>query len=173
MRYTTVIDISDDSTLYRNHNVVLLYLHMCLKCGYHDADRDVLRMSIRQRSAQLGMSVSAVRHALGVLQQHQLIARDGDAWRVKKWHMEPAPSPRPRKQQAKAAADAGNMGEQYNKEVEDDRQRVYAAVRACKADELRQWWQELSEGRSLKHHGVYINANQDNAAWLKKIVDRL
>lgn len=85
MRYTTVIDISEISEIYKNPTARLLYLHMSLKAGYHDADRDLVRLSIRRLSADVGVTVSATRHALRQLERAGLLTRDGDLWRVKKW----------------------------------------------------------------------------------------
>lgn len=84
MRYTTVLDITS-APWYRNKNVVLVYLHMSLTCGYHDDDRDLYTRSIRSLAIDSGMTLSATRHALQVLQRDRIITRDGNAWRVKKW----------------------------------------------------------------------------------------
>lgn len=173
MRYTTVIDISDDEQLYRNRNAVLVYLHLSLKAGYHDDDRDICRISIRNLAWQLGITVSAARHALRVLTDRQLLTKEGDAWRVKKWHLEAAPSPRPRKSQARGAAEARSIRDQYDKEVAEYRQRLQAAIRSSSREELTQWLQELHDGRRIMHHGAYINPNPANAEWLKKVIDSL
>lgn len=85
MRYTTVIDISEMSEVYRNMTARLIYMHMCLKAGYHDADRDLVRLSIRRLSADVGVTVSATRHALHQLERVGLLTREGELWRVKKW----------------------------------------------------------------------------------------
>lgn len=85
MRYTTVIDISEITEIYKNPTARLLYLHMSLKAGYHDADRDLVRLSIRRLSADVGVTVSATRHALHQLERVGLLTREGDLWRVKKW----------------------------------------------------------------------------------------
>lgn len=85
MRYTTVIDISEISEIYKNPTARLLYLHMSLKAGYHDVDRDLVRLSIRRLSADVGVTVSATRHALHQLERVGLLTREGDLWRVKKW----------------------------------------------------------------------------------------
>jgi DNA-binding transcriptional regulator YhcF (GntR family) len=85
MRYTTVIDISEISEIYKNPTARLLYLHMSLKAGYHDVDRDLVRLSIRRLSADVGVTVSATRHALHQLERSGLLTREGELWRVKKW----------------------------------------------------------------------------------------
>lgn len=85
MRYTTVIDITEISEVYKNSTARLIYIHMCLKAGYHDADRDLVRLSIRRLSADVGVTVSATRHALRLLERVGLLTREGELWRVKKW----------------------------------------------------------------------------------------
>ena len=85
MRYTTVIDITEISEVYKNPTARLLYLHMSLKAGYHDADRDLVKLSIRRLSADVGVTVSATRHALQQLERAGLLTREGELWRVKKW----------------------------------------------------------------------------------------
>lgn len=85
MRYTTVIDITDISEVYKNPTARLIYLHMSLKAGYHDDDRDIVRLSIRRVSADVGVTVSATRHALRLLERVGLLIREGELWRVKKW----------------------------------------------------------------------------------------
>lgn len=85
MRYTTVIDITEISDVYKNATARLIYLHMSLKAGYHDADRDLVKLSIRRLSADVGVTVSATRHALHQLERAGLLTREGELWRVKKW----------------------------------------------------------------------------------------
>lgn len=85
MRYTTVIDITEISEVYKNATARLIYLHMSLKAGYHDADRDLVKLSIRRLSADVGVTVSAARHALHQLERAGLLTRECDLWRVKKW----------------------------------------------------------------------------------------
>lgn len=85
MRYTTVIDITEMPEIYRNVTARLVYVHLSLKAGYHDADRDLAAVSIRRLAGDVGCTVSAIRHALKQLERHQLVTREGNAWRVKKW----------------------------------------------------------------------------------------
>lgn len=85
MRYTTVIDISENRQLYANHNAVLVYLHLCLRAGYHDQDRDMVSISIRNLARDTGVTVSACRHALKLLTAAGLVTRTAGAWTVKKW----------------------------------------------------------------------------------------
>lgn len=101
MRYTTIIDLSEYTSLYRNHNVRLVYLHMVLKSGWHDEDRDILDLSIRALAQGAGLSISTVRHALRQLEKSQLIVRQGNVWSVRKWVLQETPTPRPRTIKAK------------------------------------------------------------------------
>lgn len=120
MRYTTVIDISEIPTVYRNHNARLLYIHLCLKAGYHDNDRDIVSLSVRQMSAQSGLTVSAVRHALLVLEKSHLVTRQGTVLYVRKWIAEQSITARPRtaRQQAQISAEAQRRKEQEQRDLQ-------------------------------------------------------
>lgn len=63
----------------------LIYIHMSLKAGYHDSDRDLVNVSIRRLSADVGVTVSATRHALHLLVRSGLLVKEGHLWRIKKW----------------------------------------------------------------------------------------
>lgn len=172
MRYTTVIDISENRPLYANHNVRLVYLHLALKAGYHDEDRDQLKISIRALAADVGVSVSATRHALAQLMGAGLLERRQDKWLVKKWILDTPPTPRPKKTQSAATKAQGNIGQRYEDEMREYQQRVMAAVRACTKEELEQWLKELEDGRSVKHHGAQIRANEQNTEWLRNVLKK-
>lgn len=73
MRYTTIIDIRDFPEVYSNKNAVLLYLHLCLRAGYHAEDRDIVDISVRRLAVEVGITYSAARHALSVLRKHKLV----------------------------------------------------------------------------------------------------
>lgn len=170
MRYTTLIDITEQPQVYANHHARLLYLHMALRAGYRDEDRDLLAISIRRLAMDCGLSVSATRHALAVLAKAGLIARADKGWRVLKWMAAPPPTPRTQKAARKAAAaGAGRIGDEIERERADWERRVMEAVRSCTREQLLQWAQELDEGRSIKHCGINLNANQDNVRWLREI----
>ena len=85
MRYTTIIDISQCQDIYRNQNSRLVYLHLVIKAGYHDHDRDLGRISIRSLAADTGLTISAVRNAIKQLVKWKLLARVDDMWAVRKW----------------------------------------------------------------------------------------
>lgn len=85
MRYTTLIDLRDYPGLYRNHNVRLVYMHLVLVAGYHDSNRDIVSASLRTMAADIGVSMSALRHALAVLAKVKLIQRRQGRLYVIKW----------------------------------------------------------------------------------------
>lgn len=105
MRYTTIIDITDIPTVYSSRSATTLYLHLVLKSGYHDDDRDLITTSIRRLCLATGLTLSACRHALAVLQAAGLITREGTALRVKKWLPEQPISARPKKKTSGAIPD--------------------------------------------------------------------
>lgn len=96
MRYTTIIDIRDLQQIWNNPNVARAYLFLCLASGYHDADRDLVKVSVRGLAALTGLSVAASRHALTQLQKAGLITRQADTWRVTKFVITEQPAARPK-----------------------------------------------------------------------------
>ena len=99
MRYTTIIDISQYPSLYRNVNIRIVYLHMCLKAGYHDEDRDFCDLSIRRLAIDVGLTISATRHALKTLEGAALITRQGNVYLVKKFIFDNPITPRAKTKQ--------------------------------------------------------------------------
>lgn len=85
MRYTTILDLRDWPLIYRNQNARLLYMHLVLISGYHDYNRDFANISIRRLADDVGLSVSATRHALGLLDRAKIIQRHGTGWLVRKY----------------------------------------------------------------------------------------
>lgn len=94
MRYTTIVDITENPSLYRNKNCRLVYLHLCLKSGYHNEDRDLIDISIRNLAWAVGLSVSATRHALSLLESARMIKRHNQLWHVRKFVLEQEITPR-------------------------------------------------------------------------------
>lgn len=172
MRYTTVLDISEMPAVYRNLNARLLYIHMSLKCGYHDDDRDMLQCGIRTLALRTGLTVSATRHALGVLQAASLITREGSAWRVRKWVMQADPTPRRQPKKAKPKEEDNDLVRRQELQIEEYRRKVNEAVNDMSKSDLKEWLNELQEGRSLRHHGVQMAANDQNISWLKKQIEK-
>lgn len=178
MRYTTLIDISEVPEVYCNMNARLLYLHMVLKSGYHDEDRDTLRASFRQLAAAVGLTLSATRHALRILGASGLIQKEGEVWRVKKWIVATPPTPRTQKNTARAGVygdidtrTRADIEAERHKAAEAFRNRALNAVRECTPDELRAWLAELKEGKERTHHNVLLPANKAYIEWLTKIVE--
>lgn len=172
MRYTTIIDITEFPAVYKNHHARLLYLHMALKSGYHDQDRDLVPLSLRSMAEQAGLTLSATRHAISQLERAGLLTKEGDRWRVKKWFIENPPSPRPRPKQATDARQAGSIGDEYARQVEERQREIARAIRSCSREELIEWLGELKNHRSTIHHGCRLNANEKTIEWLTKIIEK-
>ena len=164
MRYTTIIDITEIPDVYRNQNARLIYLHIALKAGYHDEDRDVLKTSIRTIAWTVGLTVSATRHALAVLERAGLLKRTGSGWIVTKWIQATDPTPRPKKKTTTAGA--GELGRQLDLEVEEYQRKLRAAIDDMTVQELQTWLQELKDGRQLNHRGTYLKPREENIQWL-------
>lgn len=167
MRYTTVIDISEFRDVYKNVNTRLLYLHLALKCGYHDADRDVIIVSIRRLAMDSGLTVSAVRHALGVLERAQLVTKSGTGWRVTKWVAQLTPTPRTQKNTAKSDSQLSRLMREQEERQEAFERALSKAVETLTKEQLEQWAAELAEGRQVKHCGIRLNANKANVDYLR------
>ena len=97
MRYTTILDLRDWPALYRNHNIRLVYMHLVLIAGYHDNNRDKACISLRQLSADVGLTLSTIRHALTTLERQRIIKRVQGGIMVAKWLKDPTITPRQRK----------------------------------------------------------------------------
>lgn len=131
MRYTTIIDITEQPDIYRNPAARLLYLHLVLKSGYHDDDRDTINTSIRRISAETGITVSATRHALSLLEAAGLVSRNGSRWQIVKWVMTKEITSRPklgsRTRDAEAAAERERQQRtlelMYRKKNQEEQQR--------------------------------------------------
>lgn len=179
MRYTTVIDISEFPALYRNHNARLVYLHLSLKSGYHDDDRDLIDISIRSLAAAVGLTVSATRHSLRVLEQAEMITRDGQRWRVRKFFLDVKPHPRRQATTTKASAP-----EMYDVSVQmaetNDRRRERELLRQenqrrrsewfmnAGRDELQAALKALQSGRTYRQGATIIAPSEEDIEAIKK-----
>lgn len=127
MRYTTIIDISQLPVVWNNKNTTYLYIYLALKCGYHDSDRDTIKISIRKLAAETGMTVSAVRNSLKTLQKVGLIRTADNTMSVLKWLMAEEPTPRPKTakkaRQEAAAKEREAANEKREQEAERSRQQ--------------------------------------------------
>lgn len=131
MRYTTVIDISEMSDIYRNPAAVRVYIHMALNCGYHDYDRDIYTGSIRRLMADLSLSLSATRHAIKALQHRNLVRLQGGVYVITKYI--PSETITPRAKTAKQAAQQEeaarrNEAQRSMETAHDDNRRQLEAI---------------------------------------------
>lgn len=133
MRYTTIIDISEYPSIYHNPRARLVYLHLALKAGYHEEDRDICLLSIRRLAVDVGLTISATRHALAVLERAQLIERFGISWRVKKFVLSTPIPPRARSQRKLK----DNEVRAYEEVQQKEREAREAAERAALAAERK------------------------------------
>lgn len=170
MRYTTVIDISEFAAIYRNQNARLIYFHMALRSGYHAEDKDQIQTSIRRLASDLHLTVSATRHALGLLEKEDLITRIGGGWKVKKWVIESFPE----KNQVRKKTAAQ---EEKEKQLEKDRQEwldgLKKAVTNSTRAELQSWLEALinaPEGKRVYHKGARLWHCAEHIEWLTKII---
>lgn len=126
MRYTTIIDIFDTPS-WRSSSARLIYFYMCLKCGYHDDDRDIIKISLRELSARLGLTLSAVRCALSLLISQGLITSSGiSSYKVTKW-AEPKEISRRKTKREKEIA-----------RIDEVRQQEKEMEKAKRAEEIKQ-----------------------------------
>lgn len=130
MRYTTVIDIRDFPEVYRNPNCRLLYLHLALMAGYHDADRDRVRISIRRLADSCGLTVSATRHATNVLVAAKLLRVKGGVYLVRKYCDEQPITTRAKAARAKKAEEQRSMERQEAARQEQEREETKATIAA-------------------------------------------
>lgn len=127
MRYTTIIDITEFPALYRNQAIRLVYLHLCLRSGFHDYDRDLSSLSIRRLAYETGLSFGAVRNALEQLAKFQMITRQGQLTKVRKFIMEQPISKRAQTKKQEAAQKAREQRQAIERQaaaVRSERQRA-------------------------------------------------
>lgn len=127
MRYTTIVDITQSQEIYRNKNTRLIYLHLCLKSGYHDYDRDMIRMSIRTLAMEAGISIAATRNAIRTLEKYQMLKREPEKWTVRKFVMDQPPTPRKKikaQEELQKIRDE-RLKKQAQQDQEAERQRKY------------------------------------------------
>ena len=167
MRYTTVIDISEFPQIYRNLNARLLYIHMALKAGYHDDDRDVCRQSIRNLAADVGITVSAVRNALLQLEKSGLISRGSDCWIVKKWVATETPSPRTQATVAKKAAGLSDAMRKLDQENEERSRQIMLWIHASTANDISELVEKLESGKMARINGQRVYPSGRAIEWFK------
>lgn len=152
MRYTTVIDVTEIPDIWRNPNVTRLYFYMAMRCGYHDEDRDQLRISIRNLSYSSGLTLSACRHALKVLQKFGLVSPMGEYYLVKKFLLEQKISSRAKsiKQQQDdfIAADREQQQQALDRRLAEERRSRNRSQEQLDAEFLQQYQEYLKEPNS-------------------------
>lgn len=162
MRYTTVIDITEFPTVYRNIHCRILYLHMCLRAGYHDEDRDVYKGSIRTLALHAGLTVSATRHALAVLMAAQLLAKTENGWRVTKWVLTPSITARPKsRQEAADKKAASDIVEQFQRQQQEGLERRKKEEKQQEM-ERRKWLEETDFSEFVKQYEAIQEKVQKN-----------
>ena len=168
MRYTTIIDISQAPEVYRNQNVRLVYLHLVLRAGYHDHDRDLVRISIRSLAAQVGLTVAAVRHALGVLEKWKLLQRTGSYYQVRKWVPEQTITIRAKtaKQQQQLDLAVQRRADEERREREAELERIRRENQAASG---RTSWDDLADYKRRQAEAGDVSAQE----WLRKNATKL
>lgn len=172
MRYTTIIDISEMPDIYRNKNARLIYLHMVLRSGYHDNDRDIIGTSIRRLASETGTTVSTVRHALQLLERNGLLTRESERMKVTKWLQQDAITPRPKKNQPTATEADRSLAERERADAEEYYMRLDEGLRNATREQLETWLDELRSGISKRHFGIYLPANRRGTAIIEKELKR-
>ena len=167
MRYTTVIDITDYSQIYRNIHARLVYIHMALKAGYHDDDRDVCRLSIRNLAADVGITVSATRNALLQLEKSGLISKSSDCWIVKKWVAMEAPSSRTQGTVAKKASGIADAIRKNDQEQEERTRQICEWVRSSTREQIQELVTKLDNGKMARINGQRVYPSASSIQWFE------
>lgn len=132
MRYTTIIDIREQTSVYKNPLVRLVYLHLVLLAGYHDEDRDFVSISYRQLADQVGITLSATRHAVAILCKYGLLESIEGVWRVKKWLPAESITPRPKSAQKAKEQETAAIRQEEQRALDE---RLEAERRQAEADQ--------------------------------------
>ena len=163
MRYTTIIDMTATPELYKCVNARLVYLHFTLISGYHDYDRDIAHIGLRTLAEQVGITFSAVRHAVKVLERYHYIERNPVGWKVTKWLPSEQPTPRPKvapKKQSPAVAqerDQANIERERAADLQrQERERLHASGKSS--------WMQFYENRLA----LANNGDLEAAAWCEQ-----
>ena len=154
MRYTTIIDITEIPEVWRNQNIRNLYLYMVLRSGYHDDDRDILRKSVRNLASDTGLTVSAVRHGLQVLQRHGLLVPAAESiYKVTKFVLETKPTKRARtaeqQQNQERARERAIANEERERRQEQERAAYDRSAALAAIERLKHGDGALSKLKSI------------------------
>lgn len=97
---------------------------MVLTCGYHDNDKGLVRKSVRQLSAETGITKSATENALRLLKKFDLVRKNRGRLYVRTWAPEqPITKPKRKAQDIREQAIAQER-EAKNQEREAEVQRT-------------------------------------------------
>lgn len=167
MRYTTVIDIRDFPQIYRNIHARLVYIHMALKAGYHDDDRDICRLSIRSLSADTGITVSATRNALLQLEKSGLISKSSDCWIVKKWVLQESPIPRTQKTVSNKDSKLSAEIRKNDQEQEERSRQIFEWVRSSTREQIQELVTKLENGKLARINGQRVYPSAQSIQWFE------
>lgn len=167
MRYTTVIDITDFQQIYRNIHARLVYIHMALKAGYHDDDRDICRLSIRSLAADVGITVSATRNALLQLEESGLISRSSDCWIVKKWILQETATPRTQKTASNKDSKLSAEIRKNEQEQEERARQITEWVRSSTRDQIQELVTKLENGKLARINGQRVYPSAQSIQWFE------
>lgn len=167
MRYTTVIDITDFPQIYRNIHARLVYIHMALKAGYHDDDRDICRLSIRNLAADVGITVSATRNALLQLEKSGLISKGSDCWIVKKWVLQESPTPRTQKTSSNKDSKLSAEIRKNDQEQEERARQIMDWVRSSSREQIQELVTKLETGKMARINGQRVYPSAQSIQWFE------
>ena len=167
MRYTTVIDITDFPQIYRNIHARLVYIHMALKAGYHDDDRDICRLSIRSLAADVGITVSATRNALLQLEKSGLISKSSDCWIVKKWVLQESPTPRTQKTVSNKDSKLSAEIRKNDQEQEERARQIMDWVRSSTREQIQELVTKLENGKMSRINGQRVYPSAQSIQWFE------
>ena len=167
MRYTTVIDITDFPQIYRNIHARLVYIHMALKAGYHDDDRDICRLSIRSLAADVGITVSATRNALLQLEKSGLISKSSDCWIVKKWVLQETPTPRTQKTASNKDSKLSAEIRKNDQEQEERARQIMDWVRSSTREQIQELVTKLENGKPSRINGQRVYPSSQSIQWFE------
>ena len=167
MRYTTVIDITDFPQIYRNIHARLVYMHMALKAGYHDDDRDICRLSIRNLAADVGITVSATRNALLQLEKAGLISKSSDCWIVKKWVLQESPTPRTQKTASNKDSKLSAEIRKNDQELEERTRQITEWVRSSTREQIQELVTKLENGKMARINGQRVYPSSQSIQWFE------
>lgn len=167
MRFTTLIDITEYPQIWKSQSATRLYILLTLKCGYHDDDRDLIRLSLHTMEAEAGLSFSAVRHALKILMKAGLLVKENDGFRVTKWCAEKKITERSKKTGTAVTEESQAAVREAEQNRERLRRNRAEAISRCSAEQLRTWINEIESGTQKRHFGVLIPKSDDWLNYMK------